>query len=808
MDLDLFVRFGSDPALAGNSVTADHASTGDTGVEELSITQASTPPLRAGTYYIALGLFARNVTVAGTITATITGGDTGGGTPGGEGNTLVSGTPVVVTTAAVTGATLRSGANAYQITVPAGATRLDVRLSNGTAGIDYDLFVRRASAPDVQGNNVVADYRSTGDTGDELVSITSASSPPLQPGSTYFIAIGIFTTGRDGRVSLTATVTGGSGTTPPPPPGGGIGTQVRMGTPARLAIPAATVGRLLAGPNGYYVAVPTGTQRLELQLSSQTPDVDLDLFATAGAAPAVQGGKVQAEYRATGPTGNETIVITGTPAQPLAGNYFIGIGVFTPGVNIDATLTATTSGGAASGPIVLRSGVAQAFSLPAVAGAQLAAPGYVIDVPANALRLEFRLNSTTAGVDLDLYARHNTAPSVSAGKVQADHSSEGPSGTEVITVTPNSQPALRAGRYFVSLAIFSTGAAIDGSLVATLVTGGANDNPPPRSRDITPQVPVKFNLPAVENPTLFTGDYSFRLVVPEGTRSMQLRLSADTPSIDTDMYVRYEADVDLSGGDVVADYAAESDSGNEVLTVGPTSQPALRPGVYYVALGLFARNTPASGTISVIFERDLGTPTTPPQSSGQTLTYGQAAQFRLPAVSDSTLFHGDYTYRINVPNARGRLEVAMRAADPAVDVDLYLRHGSEPSVENGRTVADHRATGDTGDETVVVSNLTTPALRTGVYFVAFGLFTPNREARGTLTATFIPESQPAGGVLKEYDLTPERVAAPEEALTGKSGFSSTTPLGADAKPATGSALETGQLLRKRSAKGSLGRKTY
>ncbi len=400
----------------------------------------------------------------------------------------MSGTPVVVETPAVAGNTLRTGALGYQVFVPAGATKLDVRLSGGTPGIDYDLFVRRNTTPEVLNNNVVADYRSTGETGDEFISITPASAPPLVPGSTYYIAVGIFTLNRAGRVTLTATVT--TPAAPAPPPGGGsaTGTRLTPGTPARLSIPAVDGARLLAGQAAYYVTVPPGTQRLELQLAT-AQEVDLDLFVRAETPPLVQDGKVQAEYRATGPTGNETVTITGSAAQPLSGTYYVGIGVFTTGVNITATLSAVTQGVAATGPVILQSGVTQNFSLAAAANAQLAGQQYAVDVPANAVRLELRLSSATPGVDLDLYARLGSAPVVSAGKVQADHSSEGATASELITITPASDPALRTGRYFVALGIFSTGIAIDGSLVATVVTSGGGATPPPAgSRVITPPV--------------------------------------------------------------------------------------------------------------------------------------------------------------------------------------------------------------------------------------------------------------------------------------------------------------------------------
>lgn len=778
-DVDLFLRLGQDTVVAGSNVVSDHSSTGPSGNEEINITQASQPALRPGTYFVGLGLFTANITATGNILVTIEGGNANTPPPAG-GNTLTSGQPITLNVPAQANAVML--AEKYQIAVPAGATGLTVRLSNGTPGIDYDLYVRRNAAPEVVNQRPVADFASEGASGDELITVNASSSPALVSGSTYFIAVAVLTTGRAGSVTLTATVVGGA-TPPPPATPPATGTRLNPGAPAQLNIPSAASGRLLAGASGYYVTVPQGAQRLELQLRTGQ-DVDLDLYARPEAPPAVQGGKVQADYRATGPTGNETLVISAPAGETLSGTYFVGVGVFTPGVDISATLTAVTAGAAATGPTVLQTGVAATFRLAAVANAQLAPVTYAVDVPSGASRVEIRISSPTPNVDVDLYARYNTAPTVSAGKVQADFASEGAAASETIVITPTSEPALRAGRYFIALAVFTTGTAIDGSIVATVVGGGGGAAPPAGvSREVTPALPVKFNLPAVESSTLFSGDYGFRVVVPPGTRSMQVRLTADAPSVDTDMYVRYEADVDVADGSVVADYAAESASGNEVLTINASSEPPLRPGTYYIGLGLFTRNTPASGTISVTFERDF-TPPAPPQSGGRVLTFGEPSSFQLPAVTDATLLRGEYAYRFTVPEARGRLEIDMRAEDPAVDVDLYLRYGTEPAVEDGRAVADYRAQGDTGDETLIISSASNPPLRAGLHYLAFGVFTPDREAKGTLTATFTPESQPAGGLIKEYELTIERVAPPEEELTAKGAVrSDAEPLLADAKDA-------------------------
>ena len=71
VDVDLYVRFGQDVAIGTNGLmVADYLSEGLTGNESVLVTTGSTPPLSAGTYYIALGVF-NPVAVNGTVTATV-----------------------------------------------------------------------------------------------------------------------------------------------------------------------------------------------------------------------------------------------------------------------------------------------------------------------------------------------------------------------------------------------------------------------------------------------------------------------------------------------------------------------------------------------------------------------------------------------------------------------------------------------------------------------------------------------------------------------------------------------------------------
>ena len=79
METVLFVRAGGNPEVDGEgNVVADFASTSRLADETIVVDTGSSPPLRAGQYFISLAVFTRGIPVTGTLTATVerTGTDT------------------------------------------------------------------------------------------------------------------------------------------------------------------------------------------------------------------------------------------------------------------------------------------------------------------------------------------------------------------------------------------------------------------------------------------------------------------------------------------------------------------------------------------------------------------------------------------------------------------------------------------------------------------------------------------------------------------------------------------------------------
>ena len=120
---------------------------------------------------------------------------------------------------------------------------------------------------------------------------------------------------------------------------------------------------------------------------------------------------------------------------------------------------------------------------------------------------------------------------------------------------------------------------------------------------------------------------------------------------------------------------------------------------------------------------------------GGTLTPGQPADFRLGPVDSPTLFTGDHSFRLEVPEAASRITFTLESVDPDVDVDLFVRHGENNTIQDGRVVFDHGSRNPTGNERIGITRRSDPPLRAGTYFVSLGVLTTGVVAEGTLTAT-------------------------------------------------------------------------
>ena len=353
-----------------------------------------------------------------------------------------------------------------------------------------------------------------------------------------------------------------------------------------------------------------------------------------------------------------------------------------------------------------------------------------MEVPEDATRVTFTLESVDPDVDVDLYVRFGEDNDVQNRRIVSDYSSEGLTGNEEIVITPQSDPPLRAGTYFVSISVFDTGVVANCTLTAEVEREGGTP-PPTIGGTLTPGQPATFQLGPRDTPTIFFGPNSFQLEVPEDASRVTFTLESDA---DVALRVRYGEDNAVQDGRLVTDHAANAvrGAGIEKIVITPSSDPPLRSGTYFVSVSVFDTGVVANCTLTAEVELEGEAP---PTISGGTLTPGQPADFRLGPVDSPILFNRDHSFRLEVPENASRITFTLESVDPDVDVDLFVRFGEDNTIQDGGPVSDHFSLSFTGNERIGITRRSDPPLRAGTYFVSILVFDEGVVAEGTLTAT-------------------------------------------------------------------------
>lgn len=126
----------------------------------------------------------------------------------------------------------------------------------------------------------------------------------------------------------------------------------------------------------------------------------------------------------------------------------------------------------------------------------------------------------------------------------------------------------------------------------------AQAQPPPGGDvvDLTSGVPQTGSIPAPsQSGSGILGATQYRIQVPAGATELRVELRGSGDQ-DIDLYVRFEQRIEIQGGRAVADYVSESPTGNETITVTPSSSPPLRAGAYFIAVANFG---PGQATFTV-----------------------------------------------------------------------------------------------------------------------------------------------------------------------------------------------------------------
>jgi hypothetical protein len=118
-----------------------------------------------------------------------------------------------------------------------------------------------------------------------------------------------------------------------------------------------------------------------------------------------------------------------------------------------------------------------------------------------------------------------------------------------------------------------------------------------------------------------------------------------------------------------------------------------------------------------------------PVVAATTITSGQLVAFLLPAVTEPTLFTGNFSHSIQVALGATELRISLQAN---ANVNLYVRRNGEVEGSAILNNADYRSESPTGFESIVIPNP-----EPGLYFIAYSLPFAGGPASVTLTATVV-----------------------------------------------------------------------
>ena len=716
-DLGLYVRFGEDIELQDGRVVSDYSHRNRTGNERIVITPRSDPPLRAGTYFVAIGVLDTGVVVEGTLTAEV---ETEGEPSRTSGNTLTPGQPVSFQRGPVDIPRLFFGLNSFRLEVPEDASRVTFTLESD---VDVLLAVRYGEDNAVEDGDLVTDHIDRNRTGNERILITPRSDPPLRAG-TYFVSVVVIATDVVANCTLTAEVEL-EGEAPPTISGG----TLEPGQPADFRLGPVDSPTLFAGNHSFRLEAPETASRIVFTLESVDRDVDLVLFVRFGEDNTVQDGRAVFDHGSRNPEGNERIGITGRSDPPLrAGTYFVSVAVRSTGVVAEGTLTATVETDAADCHLDVTCYPEWSRSATGVAQIFIERSGGGTGTCTGTLLNNRRQDSTP----YFLTAAHCVQTEEEARSVTAFWFYQ----TRICNGDP---PDLQR--------VPQT----EGASLLSALGGGARDGRGNPDGDMTllqlevdlpggiwyqgwdvALQPVGSQVTGIHHPGSDWGRFkriSFGQIIPE---------SGTATSDDTYFIVSWP---------VGQGYAQKGSSGSAVFS---------SPGIVVGALSFGPQNDddcPTEPVVNGYTHFSVFYPhirpfidSTLPEISGGVLPPRQPASFRLGPVDSPMLFSGDSSFQVEVPENTTRVTFTLESVDPDVNVDLYVRYGEDNAVQGGSVVSDYSSTGPTGNEQIVVTPQSAPPLRAGTWYVSLMLRTTGAVAEVTLTAEFdatVPP--PAGG---------------------------------------------------------------
>ncbi|MBL8189997.1 MAG: hypothetical protein JNK38_18425 [Acidobacteria bacterium] len=446
-DVDLLARFGQPVTISNGQPVADHVSaTISSGNESITVTPASSPPLRAGIYYIGIANFSTSV-ASFTLTATVS-----GGTPTDTVEMFVDDgsfeDAIGLTQGGTATAVNRITPPAYPATLT--AVRISFRNAAGVnVGSSFTIQVGANTDGDSEINGIP--LQATSATVQSLDQFVTYTVPSVTINSGDFV-VGFRYTSTTGVRPFSLDATPPSRQRSYVSMGGSFAVIDGLGFPGNFGIRA----------------VATVPQQCTYSISATSQ------FFNASGGPGSVSVNAQPGCSWTATSNASFITVTSGSSGSGNGSVVFSVAANQSQVQRVGTMTiagqtfTVTQAPGAPNTVPLVSGVPQTGS---VANAQpgfclLSETQYTIQVPAGATQLGVTLVSNQ---DVDLYLRFGQPLTIANGEILHDHKATTGGNTESLIITPAGSPPLQAGTYFIGVNNCGTGSA-SFTLTATVAT--------------------------------------------------------------------------------------------------------------------------------------------------------------------------------------------------------------------------------------------------------------------------------------------------------------------------------------------------
>jgi uncharacterized protein (TIGR03437 family) len=396
-------------------------------------------------------------------------------------------------------------------------------------------------------------------------------------------------------------------------------TPVRSAQIVSGSIPAAAPGVTLIAAQQFRIDVPASAARLRVEVSS---NVAVRAYVRFRVPVVIESGRILFEQQSTSGTSINAVLDAANSPELQAGTYYVVLAnVSQATANYQLRLTAEASGSPEKITVIPMGGSAGGS---APSGRFLATRQFEVDVPATFRTVTITLRGST---DVDLYVSYAAPIGLnSQGFPEADIVSGTADSTEVITISSQTMPNLRAGKWRIAVYNYEA----KSTEFSVTVTGNSGALPGQQQQALAANTEALVQFPAAQGAAVL-GNWQYFFDVPDGATALNIE---STGTLDTDILIRVGSPVEIRNGAPTTSFRFSPLQTPKFRI----ARPDLKTGRYFVTA---ANLSPTAGSISVKYTLEF--PANRPIVSAGGVANAFSFQAGLSYQTWSTVFGSNFT---------------------------------------------------------------------------------------------------------------------------------------------------------------------